>query len=158
MPTYQYVCTDCGSDLEAVQSFSEPSLSECPTCGGKLRKRFSAVGVVFKGSGFYRNDSRSDARGGSAERKSESSDKSDSKTEKADTGAKSDSSATAKTPTIASRSPTPDPALAPRTGRAVPPAQARLQLGFGFQGQHRRLTVVHRRSSPGFARRPASLA
>ena len=64
MPTYQYVCTDCTSDLEAVQSFSEPSLSECPTCGGKLRKRFGAVGVVFKGSGFYRNDSRSDRPGG----------------------------------------------------------------------------------------------
>ena len=75
MPTYEYACTDCGSDLEAVQSFSEPSLSECPTCGGKLRKRFGAVGVVFKGSGFYRNDSRTDARGGSSERKSDGEDK-----------------------------------------------------------------------------------
>ncbi len=70
MPTYQYVCTDCGSDLEAVQSFSDPSLTECPSCGGKLRKRFGAVGVVFKGSGFYRNDSR-EARNGGSERKSE---------------------------------------------------------------------------------------
>ena len=70
MPTYEYVCTDCGSDLEAVQSFSEPSLTECPTCGGKLRKRFGAVGVVFKGSGFYRNDSRGDRPGG-ADRKPE---------------------------------------------------------------------------------------
>jgi putative FmdB family regulatory protein len=101
VPTYQYVCTDCGSDLEAVQSFSEPSLSECPTCGGKLRKRFSAVGVVFKGSGFYRNDSRSEARG-AAERKSDSgdkADKADTKTEKVDASAKSDSSAAAKTST-----------------------------------------------------------
>jgi putative FmdB family regulatory protein len=64
VPTYQYVCTDCQSDLEAVQSFHEPSLSICPSCGGKLRKRFGAVGVVFKGSGFYRTDSRSDTRSG----------------------------------------------------------------------------------------------
>ncbi|SDU47928.1 FmdB family zinc ribbon protein [Jiangella alkaliphila] len=59
MPTYQYVCTDCGEPLEAVQKFSDDALTECPVCGGRLRKVFSAVGVVFKGSGFYRNDSRS---------------------------------------------------------------------------------------------------
>jgi putative FmdB family regulatory protein len=60
VPTYQYVCTECGTPLEAVQAFSDPALTECPTCGGRLRKVFSAVGVVFKGSGFYRTDSRSD--------------------------------------------------------------------------------------------------
>jgi putative FmdB family regulatory protein len=58
MPTYQYRCTDCGHDLEAVQKFSDAALIECPTCGGSLRKVFNAVGVVFKGSGFYRTDSR----------------------------------------------------------------------------------------------------
>ncbi|MET3962595.1 putative FmdB family regulatory protein [Marmoricola sp. OAE513] len=58
MPTYQYSCTDCGHFFEAVQSFSEDSLTVCPECDGKLRKVFNAVGVVFKGSGFYRNDSR----------------------------------------------------------------------------------------------------
>ena len=58
MPTYQYACTACHERLEAVQSFSDPALTECPACGGALRKVFSAVGVVFKGSGFYRNDSR----------------------------------------------------------------------------------------------------
>jgi putative FmdB family regulatory protein len=58
VPTYQYSCTDCGHFFEAVQSFSEDSLTVCPECGGKLRKVFNAVGVVFKGSGFYRNDSR----------------------------------------------------------------------------------------------------
>lgn len=58
MPTYQYSCTDCGHFFEAVQSFSDDSLSVCPECEGKLRKVFNAVGVVFKGSGFYRNDSR----------------------------------------------------------------------------------------------------
>ena len=58
MPTYQYRCTDCGHDLEAVQKFSDTALTECPSCGGSLRKVFNAVGVVFKGSGFYRTDSR----------------------------------------------------------------------------------------------------
>ena len=58
MPTYQYRCTACGHDLEATQKFSDPSLTECPNCGGSLRKVFNAVGVVFKGSGFYRTDSR----------------------------------------------------------------------------------------------------
>ncbi|WP_377269771.1 FmdB family zinc ribbon protein [Peterkaempfera sp. SMS 1(5)a] len=59
MPTYQYQCTECGSGLEAVQKFTDDALTECPQCQGRLRKVFSAVGVVFKGSGFYRTDSRS---------------------------------------------------------------------------------------------------
>jgi putative FmdB family regulatory protein len=58
LPTYQYACTACGHELEAVQSFSDAALTECPECGGALRKVFSAVGVVFKGSGFYKTDSR----------------------------------------------------------------------------------------------------
>ena len=58
MPTYQYTCNDCGHFLEAVQSFSDDSLTVCPACGGALRKVYNAVGVVFKGSGFYRTDSR----------------------------------------------------------------------------------------------------
>lgn len=58
MPTYQYVCTACAEPLEAVQSFDDDPLTECPACGGSLRKVFSPVGVVFKGSGFYRTDSR----------------------------------------------------------------------------------------------------
>jgi putative FmdB family regulatory protein len=61
VPTYQYACTECGERLEAVQSFSDPALTECPNCHGKLRKVFNSVGVVFKGSGFYRNDSRAGA-------------------------------------------------------------------------------------------------
>jgi len=71
VPTYQYVCTECGEDLEAVQKFSDDPLTECPTCGGRLRKRFSAVGVVFKGSGFYKTDSRSSGSGGSPKPKTE---------------------------------------------------------------------------------------
>ncbi|MEV5784510.1 FmdB family zinc ribbon protein [Streptomyces sp. NPDC051639] len=58
MPTYQYQCTECGEGLEAVQKFTDNALTECPNCGGRLKKVFSAVGIVFKGSGFYRNDSR----------------------------------------------------------------------------------------------------
>ncbi len=63
MPTYQYTCTACDHDLEAVQSFSDDPLTECPECSGRLRKVFSAVGVVFKGSGFYRTDSRATTNG-----------------------------------------------------------------------------------------------
>ncbi|SIR17887.1 putative regulatory protein, FmdB family [Micromonospora avicenniae] len=59
MPTYQYACTACGHQLEAVQSFSDAPLTECPECAGRLRKVFNSVGIVFKGSGFYRTDSRS---------------------------------------------------------------------------------------------------
>ena len=58
MPTYPYACTACGHAFEVQQSFSDPSLTECPECSGRLRKVFSSVGVVFKGSGFYRTDSR----------------------------------------------------------------------------------------------------
>jgi putative FmdB family regulatory protein len=59
MPTYQYACTECGHAFEQFQSFSEDALTVCPECDGRLRKLFNAVGVVFKGSGFYRTDSRS---------------------------------------------------------------------------------------------------
>ncbi|WP_184724787.1 FmdB family zinc ribbon protein [Saccharopolyspora phatthalungensis] len=59
MPTYQYACTECDHRFEAVQSFSEDSLTDCPQCTGRLRKLFNAVGIVFKGSGFYRTDNRS---------------------------------------------------------------------------------------------------
>ena len=59
MPTYQYSCTDCGEPLEVVQSFTDDALTECPACGGRLRKLYNAVGIVFKGSRFYRTDSRS---------------------------------------------------------------------------------------------------
>ncbi|MBQ0892792.1 FmdB family transcriptional regulator [Micromonospora sp. U56] len=77
MPTYQYACTACGHQLEAVQSFSDEPLTECPTCAGRLRKVFNSVGVVFKGSGFYRTDSRSsgsESKTGSTTPKPEKSD------------------------------------------------------------------------------------
>jgi putative FmdB family regulatory protein len=66
VPTYQYACTACGQPLEAVQSFTDEPLTTCPSCSGALRKLFSSVGVVFKGSGFYRTDSRGDAKSASA--------------------------------------------------------------------------------------------
>jgi putative FmdB family regulatory protein len=66
VPTYQYACTECGERLEVVQRFSDDPLTVCSTCGGKLRKVFSPVGIVFKGSGFYRTDSRSGPVGAGA--------------------------------------------------------------------------------------------
>jgi putative FmdB family regulatory protein len=73
VPTYQYACTDCGHAFEQVQSFSDDALTVCPECEGKLRKLFNAVGVVFKGSGFYRNDSRKPAAESSSSSSSETS-------------------------------------------------------------------------------------
>ncbi|WP_413353856.1 FmdB family zinc ribbon protein [Microbacterium sp. 1P06AB] len=59
MPTYAYACTACGHRFDAVQSFSDAALTECPECGGTLRKQYGSIGVTFNGSGFYRTDSRS---------------------------------------------------------------------------------------------------
>jgi putative FmdB family regulatory protein len=103
VPTYQYACTACGHELEAVQSFSDAALTECPACGGALRKVFSAVGVVFKGSGFYKTDSRAKSTSatttssGSGDKASES--KPAAKSESATT-----SSAPASTPSASSTS------------------------------------------------------
>jgi putative FmdB family regulatory protein len=58
MPTYEYACSACGHEFEAVQSFSDAAITECPECKGEVRKVYSNVGVVFKGSGFYKTDSR----------------------------------------------------------------------------------------------------
>ena len=94
MPTYQYACTECGHRLEAVQSFTDDPLSICPECTGRLRKVFSAVGVVFKGSGFYLTDSRAANAANAAKEtvgsKSESKSESDgSKTPEKKSDAKS---------------------------------------------------------------------
>ncbi|MCG7209837.1 FmdB family zinc ribbon protein [Streptomyces arenae] len=80
MPTYQYQCTECGEGLEAVQKFTDDALTECPNCGGRLKKVFSAVGIVFKGSGFYRNDSRGSSSSSSPAAKSSGAGSSESKT------------------------------------------------------------------------------
>ena len=88
MPTYQYQCTECGEALEAVQKFSDDALTECPNCGGRLRKVFSAVGVVFKGSGFYRTDSRGSSSSSAPSTKGSGSESKTSDSDKS-TGAKS---------------------------------------------------------------------
>ncbi|NMN96588.1 FmdB family zinc ribbon protein [Antrihabitans stalactiti] len=90
MPTYSYACTECDNRFDIVQSFSDDTLTVCPQCSGKLRKLFNSVGIVFKGSGFYRNDSR-DAKSSattaassneSSTEKSSSTDSSSKKSEK----------------------------------------------------------------------------
>ncbi|MEW1859110.1 FmdB family transcriptional regulator [Streptomyces sp. NBC_00669] len=99
MPTYQYQCTECGEALEAVQKFSDDALTECPNCAGRLRKVFSAVGVVFKGSGFYRTDSRGSSssstpapKSGGSDTKSTESSKSSSSSSTTTSGTSSSSS------------------------------------------------------------------
>jgi putative FmdB family regulatory protein len=85
VPTYQYACTECNHAFEQFQSFSEDALTVCPECQGRLRKKFNAVGVVFKGSGFYRTDSRATADGKDAT-KSGDSDASPAKSASESTG------------------------------------------------------------------------
>ncbi|MBF4134617.1 FmdB family transcriptional regulator [Streptomyces albidoflavus] len=92
MPTYQYQCTECGEGLEAVQKFTDDALTVCPNCEGRLKKVFSAVGIVFKGSGFYRNDSR----GASSSSAPASPSKPAEKSEKAASGSSSSSSSSEK--------------------------------------------------------------
>jgi putative FmdB family regulatory protein len=82
VPTYEYACAECGERLEAVQKFSDDPLTECPACQGRLRKVFSPVGIVFKGSGFYRTDSRTSSANGSKVNGSSASSDSAAATEK----------------------------------------------------------------------------
>ncbi|MBK5228864.1 MAG: FmdB family transcriptional regulator [Actinobacteria bacterium] len=105
MPVYEYACTACGERTEARQSFDDPPLEECPICGGRLRKLFSPVGIVFKGSGFYATDakkssSKSSGSKGETTSKSDSASKRDSKD-----GSSSDGSSSAGSRTGASDSP-----------------------------------------------------
>ncbi|MEL3951367.1 MULTISPECIES: FmdB family zinc ribbon protein [Streptomyces] len=92
MPTYQYQCTECGEGLEAVQKFTDDALTVCPNCDGRLKKVFSAVGIVFKGSGFYRNDSRGSSSSSSPA--STSSSASSSKSSDSSSSSSSTSSST----------------------------------------------------------------
>ena len=91
MPTYQYACTECDHAFEQFQSFSEDSLTECPECEGRLRKLFNAVGVVFKGSGFYRTDSRSNTSSSSDSGGTKESKESKDSGSKKETASKSES-------------------------------------------------------------------
>ena len=106
MPTYSYACTECGDRFDVVQSFSEDSLTTCEKCSGRLRKLFNSVGVVFKGSGFYRTDSRESTKSSgtngssekpSSESSSPSSDKSGSSEKSSSSSSTSDSSSSSTT-------------------------------------------------------------
>ena len=93
MPTYSYACTDCGDRFDAVQSFNDSALTMCAKCNGRLRKLFGNVGVVFKGSGFYRNDSR-EASKSSTKSSSNSSNGSGGSTESSGSSSSEKSSST----------------------------------------------------------------
>jgi len=98
VPTYQYACTACSEQLEVVQKFTDDPLTECPSCKGRLRKVFSPVGIVFKGSGFYRTDNRSSNGSSSSSSSSSNGSKSTSSSSSSDSSSKSDStSSTAST-------------------------------------------------------------
>ncbi|SDN40507.1 FmdB family zinc ribbon protein [Allokutzneria albata] len=99
MPTYQYACTECEHRFEAFQSFSDNALTECPECSGKLRKLFGSVGIVFKGSGFYRTDSRSGSSSTVGASSDSSSSSSDSKSTSTSDASKSTSSSSTTTTT-----------------------------------------------------------
>jgi putative FmdB family regulatory protein len=105
MPTYEYRCRNCGEPLEVVQSFTDPPLTECPACGGELRKVFQAVGIAFKGSGFYKTDSRKAAKSSASSSGSESSGSSDQKVKSVGSNGDRGSSDGAKSPSSSSSSP-----------------------------------------------------
>lgn len=90
MPIYEYACTSCGERTEAKQSFDDPPLETCALCGGKLRKLYSPVGVVFRGSGFYSTDGRRRPEGDKKETKSEKSKPSSEKGESSAAGSSKD--------------------------------------------------------------------
>ncbi|HVF19782.1 MAG TPA: FmdB family zinc ribbon protein [Mycobacteriales bacterium] len=105
MPTYEYACTACAEHIEVVQRFTDASLTECPSCAGRLRKVFSPVGVVFKGSGFYKTDSRSSTSKPTGKSDSKSDSKSDAKSgSKSDGAPAGDSGASTKSPDSSSPS------------------------------------------------------
>jgi len=95
MPTYDYRCRDCGHEFEAQQAFSDDALTECPACGGALKKKFGSVGIAFKGSGFYKNDARGSSSSGSGS-SSTSSSASDSTSSSSETSTSSSSSSETK--------------------------------------------------------------
>ncbi|MFI8928687.1 FmdB family zinc ribbon protein [Streptomyces sp. NPDC053474] len=104
MPTYQYQCTECGEGLEAVQKFTDDALTVCPNCDGRLKKVFSAVGIVFKGSGFYRNDSRGSSSSSSPASSSSTSSSSSKSPASASSSSSSSSDSKASSTTSSSSS------------------------------------------------------
>ncbi|HEX8935286.1 MAG TPA: FmdB family zinc ribbon protein [Pseudonocardiaceae bacterium] len=109
MPTYSYACTACEHHFDTVQKFTDASLTDCPECSGRLRKLFSSVGIVFKGSGFYRTDSRtssSDKPGSNGKSESSTKDKSDSKQSESSSDSKAGSSSASSTASASATSST----------------------------------------------------
>src|SRR5438309_2267125 len=101
MPTYEYRCTECGQHVEVVQSFSDAPLTECGACGGPLRKVFAPVGIVFKGSGFYKTDNRASGRSDRKDSKEPSTSSSTSGTSSSSSSSDSSKSTTDKDSKIA---------------------------------------------------------
>lgn len=101
MPTYSYACTKCDNRFDAVQAFTDDTLTSCPECSGRLRKLFNSVGVVFKGSGFYRTDSRESSKSSS---KSESSTSSSSSEKSSSSSSSSTSGSSTSAPAAAASS------------------------------------------------------
>ncbi|WP_431238921.1 FmdB family zinc ribbon protein [Mycolicibacterium aichiense] len=95
MPTYSYACTECDNRFDAVQAFTDDALTSCPECSGRLRKLFNSVGVVFKGSGFYRTDSREAGKSSSKSESSSSSSTSEKSSSSSDSSSSSGSSSSA---------------------------------------------------------------
>lgn len=114
MPTYEYACGDCGHHLEVYQSFTDEPLTTCPSCGSSLRKVFGAVGIVLKGSGFYRNDSRSAAGTRSTKRAERPSSEGGQGT--GGEGTSSDSSSASSSTAPAATPPSTSPPAAPSSG------------------------------------------
>ena len=111
MPTYSYACTECDNRFDAVQAFTDDALTSCPQCSGRLRKLFNSVGVVFKGSGFYRNDSRdnskntkSESSSSSSSEKSEKSSSSSDSSSSSSSNSSSSSASSSSTPAAAASS------------------------------------------------------
>jgi putative FmdB family regulatory protein len=107
VPTYSYACTECDNRFDAVQAFTEDALTSCPECSGRLRKLFNSVGVVFKGSGFYRNDSRDSSKNTKTESSSSSSsssEKSSSSSDSSSSSSSTSSSSSSSTPAAAASS------------------------------------------------------
>ena len=106
MPTYSYACTECSNRFDAVQAFSDDALTTCPECSGKLRKLFGSVGVVFKGSGFYRTDNRDSAKSSStsAGKSSESTSSSSTSSDSSSGGSSDSSSSSSAAPAAAASS------------------------------------------------------
>jgi len=103
MPTYEYACTSCGDNLEVVQSFKDDALTTCPSCSGTLRKVFGSIGVVFKGSGFYKTDSRSSTKSTASTSSSEKKSPESTSTSSGDASSSSGSSSSASSPGSSSR-------------------------------------------------------